>query len=33
MEDREKIREELGEFPWTSRTDSWRNKKFMKRVR
>jgi hypothetical protein len=30
MEDSEEIRDELGEFPWTNRTDSWRDKKFMK---
>jgi hypothetical protein len=32
MEDSEEIREELGEFPWTNRTDSWKDKTFMKNV-
>jgi hypothetical protein len=32
MEDSEEIRDELGEFPRTSRTDSWRDKKFMKSI-
>jgi len=32
MEDNEEIREELGEFPWTNRTASWEDRKFMKTI-
>jgi hypothetical protein len=32
LEDSENIREQLGYFPWTNRTDSWRDRYFMKTV-
>ena len=32
LPDSEMLREELGEFPWTNRTDSWRDKILMRNV-
>jgi hypothetical protein len=32
LEDSEEIRKDLGEFPWTNRTDSWKDRNFMKSV-